>query len=191
MTFAKTLVVSTLLCLSAATASAQSADPTALPGDLPPPALAVMLRPPSGRPLPPPDTTPAVPQGLALDAVNAALKACKDQGLRVGIALTDVQGNLRVGLSSDGAGGAAIYGAVRKDLTVLEFQQPTSVVQAQLRADAALGARVRPNMEVRPGAVPIVGPHGLVGALGVDGATAQQDEACAAAGVAAIQSRLK
>ena len=193
MSFAKVFGACLLCAMPAFAASAQTVgdDPTRLPGDMPPPALAIMLRPPSGRPLPPPDATPTVPEALALEAVQAALQTCAGQGLRVGIALTDVQGNLRVGLSGDGAGGAAVYGAVRKDLAAIAFQQPTSTVQARLRADPTLATQVKPNMEVRPGAVPIVGPHGLLGALAVDGATAQQDEACAAAGVAKIHDRLQ
>ncbi len=187
MTAVKLLIAGLLVALPAA---AQTTEATRLPGDEAPPALSVMLRPPSGRPLPPPDTTPAVPQSLASEAAEAALSTCAAQGLRVGIALTDTAGYLRVGLATDGAGPGTIYGAVRKDLSVIEFRQPTSIIQDHLRADASLAARVRPNMEVRPGAVPIVGPHGLLGALGVDGATAQQDEACASAGVAKIRARL-
>ncbi len=191
MTLPRIAAACALMSLSAVSAAAQTTDPAALPGDMPPPALSVMLRPPSGRPLPPPDTTPAVPEALALEAVTTALKTCTDQSLRVGVALTDSQGHLRVGLSGDGTGGAAVYGAVRKDLSALEFRQPTSVVQERLRADATLASRVKPNMEVRPGAVPIIGPSGVLGALAVDGATAQQDESCAAAGVGRIQDRLK
>jgi glc operon protein GlcG len=41
-----------------------------------------------------------------------------------------------------------------------------------------------------PGAVPLIKGGRVLGAIGVSGATGQQDEACAAAGAAAVQGRL-
>jgi uncharacterized protein GlcG (DUF336 family) len=174
----------------AANAQTIAPDPTRLPGDTPPPPLAIMLRPPSGRPLPPPDTTPGVPAALALEAARAAIDTCAAQGLRVGVALTNSAGHLRVALTTDGATSGVIYGAVQKDLAAMAFKAPTSDVQAQLRADPATAARVLPNMEVRPGAVPILVGGKVLGAIAVDGATAQQDEVCAHAGVDMIMDRL-
>jgi len=184
--------ISLFALVLAGAANAQTApDPTRLPGDSPPPPLAIMLRPPSGRPLPPPDLTPGVPSALALEAAQTAIDTCAAQGLRVGVALTNSAGYLRVSLTTDGATPGVIYGAVQKDLAAMAFRAPTSEVQAKLRADPALAAQVMPNMEVRPGAVPIIANGQVLGAIAVDGATAQQDETCAQAGVAKIIDRLK
>ncbi|MFT4075754.1 MAG: heme-binding protein [Asticcacaulis sp.] len=187
----KTAICLFALVLAGAANAQATSDPTRLPGDSPPPALATMLRPPSGRPLPPPDMTPGVPAALALEAVQTAIDTCSAEGLRVGVALTNSAGYLRAALTTDGARPGVIYGAVQKDLAAMAFKAPTSEVQTKLRADPALASQVLPNMEVRPGAVPIIINGQVLGAIAVDGATAQQDEVCAQAGVAKIQDRLK
>ncbi|HUO21751.1 MAG TPA: heme-binding protein [Caulobacteraceae bacterium] len=176
-------------------ASAQvPSDPTRLPGDAPPPSLAAMLRPPSGRPTgrdgPPPDATPAPSMALALEAARAALNACVAEDLRIGVAVVDSAGQLRIGLTADGAAPGLIYAAVQKALAALAYGQPTSVIQDKLRADPSATGPLRPNMSVKPGAVPLMAQGRAIGAIGASGGTAQQDEACAAAGADRIKGRL-
>jgi uncharacterized protein GlcG (DUF336 family) len=176
-------------------------DPTRMPGDKPPPTLEETLRmgqrPPGGQsqgprqPFPP-DTTPAPPLALSIEAAQAAIDYCTSQGVAVGVAVVDAAGVLRVGLSADGATPPGrLFGAIPKALTAVEFKVPSSEAQKMVRADPSLAARVRPNMMVNPGAVPLMAGDRLLGAIATSGTGAQQEEACAKAGADKIKSRLK
>lgn len=189
------LLLTLLLPAVAAMAHGQEIATTdRLPGDMPPPSLAVMLRPPSNRPTghdgPPPDTTLSPPLELGVEAARAAIAACAKDGLRIGVAITDAAGQLRIGLTADGAAPGLIYAAVRKDLAAIAYGAPTSAVQALLQQDRGAAARLSPAMAVKPGALPLVISGKIIGAIGASGATAQQDEACAAVGAKIIQDRL-
>jgi uncharacterized protein GlcG (DUF336 family) len=168
-------------------------DPLLLPSDAPPPPMERMLAPPA-TPAPgqkpgvnPPDTTPALPMELAIDLARAAIAACTAQGLRVGAAVSDAAGNLRVGLTGDAARPGRIFTASRKNTAVIAYGIPTSEIQAKLRADPAAVAAVKPNMAVMPGGIPIISGGKIIGALAVSGATSLQDEDCARK---AVQARM-
>lgn len=181
---------------AAALEAQAAAYPISLPGDRPPPPMSMMLRPPSGRPTgrngPPPDTTPGPPLALALEAARAAVATCAADELRVGVAVMDSAGQIQVGLNADGAGPGHIFSAARKAVTAVAFGVPTSAVQDKLRAgDPAALALLKPNMVAMPGAVPLIVEGRVLGAIGASGGTGQQDEACAAAGAARIQDRLR
>ena len=180
-----------------AAAPQAAVDPLLLPSDAPPPPMARMLALPV-PPVPgvapsvtPPDATPALPMAVAAELALAAIAACTAQGLRVGAAVSDAAGNLRVGLTGDGARPGRIFTASRKNVSVIAFGLATSEIQAKLRADPALLARVKPNMAVMAGGIPIMAAGKIVGALAVSGATGLQDEACAKAAVASMQARLR
>ncbi|NOW48364.1 uncharacterized protein GlcG (DUF336 family) [Novosphingobium sp. SG751A] len=179
----------------ASMAGAQETAPTAMPDDMPPPSMAAMLRPPrpdSARPPEPPREDIAAPsRALALIAAEAALAQCARDAHEVGVAVSDAGGHLLLGMTMDGARPGRIYSGSRKNAAAVAFAMPTSAVQARLQqGDAAMAARVKPWMVVFPGAVPLMAGDRLVGAIGVSGATAQQDEVCAAAGAAAVKGRL-
>lgn len=175
---------------------AAAADPTRLPGDNPPMGM-MGPRPAAGGPPAAgarPAAAPPVPGpslALALEAAQAALDACAADGLKVGVAVVDSAGQLHVGLTADGANPGRIYMAVRKTLAALAFKTPTSEVQPKLAADPSAAAMVKPNMATGAGAVPLMAGDQLLGAIGVSGATSQQDEKCAVVGAAKIKSRLK
>jgi uncharacterized protein GlcG (DUF336 family) len=141
---------------------------------------------------PTPDMTPAPPLALSIEAARAAIDFCRALGVAVGVAVVDAAGVMRVGLSADGATppGRA-YGAVPKALTAVAFREPSSAAQKDLRADPSLMSKVKPNMMVNPGGIPLMVGDRLLGAIGVSGTGAQQEEACAKAGADKIQSRLK
>jgi uncharacterized protein GlcG (DUF336 family) len=173
-------------------------DPVALPGDnLPPPVSAALAppRPPSiglstGQPAPRPVVTgPSLE--VALEAAQAALARCRSDNLTVGTAVSDSTGVIMVGLQMVGANPGRVYNAVRKNIAAIEFGEPVSAVRDRLRAkDFATLARVKPNMTLSPGAVPLISNGKVIGAIGVSGATADQDEVCAAAGAAAVAGKL-
>ena len=163
-------------------------DPLALPGDnLPPPLAAVITPPPPMNPnasrFPPPLSPPLA---LALKAAQAALAKCKADGYEVGVAVSNSVGGMVVGIQSETAFPGRVYNAARKNLTALEFKTPNSAVRDKLRAgDFATLARVKPNMTLLAGALPLFADGKLIGAIGVSGAPASdRDEVCAVAGVA-------
>ena len=98
-------------------------------------------------------------------------------------------------LTADGSDGSHVFVAMRKALTALSFEMPSSKASELIPKDKALLARVKPNMFVMGGAVPIVVDHATIGAIGVSGAAGipfgHQDELCAAAGLRRIQAALK
>ena len=196
----------TALALLATTATAQPAppappapprDPLLLPSDAAPPPMERMLAPPA-PPAPgqlpgvaPADTTPALDMGLAIDLARTAIAICEAQGLRVGAAVADSAGNLRVGLTGNNARAGRIFTASRKNAAVIAYGLPTSAIQAKLRTDADARAALPPHMAVMPGGVPIKIGDKMIGALAVSGATSLQDEDCANKALAQLGPRLQ
>jgi uncharacterized protein GlcG (DUF336 family) len=102
-------------------------------------------------------------------------------------------------LTADGSDGSHVFVAMRKALTALRFEMPSSKASELVPKDPELLARVTPNMFVVGGAVPIVLNGETIGAIGVSGAggsashavPGQQDEICAVAGLRKITKQLK
>jgi uncharacterized protein GlcG (DUF336 family) len=176
-----------------------AAPPDGLPGDVRPPSVDIQLRVPLGSPAGTHAPTPAkevakssLPLGLALEAAQAAMQSCLTDGYSLAVAVIDTTGNIRVGLSADDSTPAGrTYVAVRKGLAAMLFKAPTSTLRTKFAADPSLRAQLKPNMAVLPGALPIMVGDRVVGAIGVSGATGNEEEKCAGDGVAKIQSRLK
>lgn len=161
-------------------AQAQPHDPTRLPGDHPPPPLAIMIRPmdPNG---PPPPVGPDVPGPSleeSLQLAQTAMQACAAKGYRMGASVIDSAGNIRVALTMPASGPGRAFTATQKALGALRLGMPTRVAQERLRSDEALRAKVTPEMAVFPGGVPIVRDGTIIGAMAVSGATAMEDDAC-------------
>jgi uncharacterized protein GlcG (DUF336 family) len=132
---------------------------------------------------------------LAIEAARAAVESCLSQGYRVGVSVIDSSGEARVMLTADGSDGSHVFVAMRKALTALAFDRPSSEAAEAVSKDKAMLARIKPNMFVMGGAVPIIVDHATIGAIGVSGAAGvpfgHQDEVCALAGLRKIQGRLK
>jgi uncharacterized protein GlcG (DUF336 family) len=174
-------------------------DPLALPGDGLPPPMSAILAPatppqqPPANPGPAPVRVPAPGPSLdlALEAAKVALAKCAADNLKVGVAVSNSQGVILVGLQMPEAAPGRVYNAARKNLSAIEFGVPNSVTREKLRSgDFATLARTRPNMTLMPGAVPLLKDGRVIGAIGISGASSAQDEVCSAAGAAAIASRL-
>lgn len=91
-------------------------------------------------------------------------------------------------LTADGADGSHVFVAQRKAITAVAFKVPSAKAQELVSKDPALLARVTPAMFVQFGAFPIVSRGVVIGAIGYSGG---DDEACAMAGLKAIEGRLK
>jgi uncharacterized protein GlcG (DUF336 family) len=149
-----------------------------------------------GGPGSPPESSARGP-GLALSlaVAHAAVETCAAAGYRVGAAVIDTVGEARAMLTADGSDGSHVFVAMRKALAALEFRMPSSQAYAMVTQDQALLARVKPNMFVEGGAVPIIAHGELIGAIGVSGAAGavigQQDEACATAALRQVSAKLQ
>jgi uncharacterized protein GlcG (DUF336 family) len=132
---------------------------------------------------------------IAIAAAHAAVDSCAAAGYRIGAAVIDSAGEARALLSADGSDGSHVFVAMRKALTALTFNMPSSAASRLVPNDKTLLARVTPNMFVEGGAVPIVAGGAVIGAIGASGAggavIGQQDEMCATAGLNKIQTKLK
>jgi len=143
-----------------------------------------------------PESTARGPSlALALEAAQAAIESCRTKGYRIGVSVIDSAGEARAMITADGADGSHVFVAMRKALTALAFEMPSAKAADQVGSDKALLARIKPNMFVMGGALPIIVNRETIGAIGVSGAAGMpfghQDEACAAVGLLKIQNRLK
>jgi len=144
----------------------------------------------------PPESTARGPSlELAIEAAHAAIESCAAAGFHVGVTVIDSVGEARAMLTADGSDGSHVFVAMRKALTALAFEMPSAKASELLPADKAMLARVKPNMFVMAGALPIIVNRTTIGAIGVSGAAGvpfgHADEVCAAAGLQKIQARLK
>jgi uncharacterized protein GlcG (DUF336 family) len=144
----------------------------------------------------PPESTAAGPNlKLAIAGARAAVAACAAQGYRVGVTVIDSAGEARAMLTADGSDGSHVFVAMRKAITALAFQMPSSQAETEVRQDQSLLKRVTPAMFVEGGALPILRNGQVIGAIGVSGAAGapigHQDEVCAAAGLKKMQAQSK
>jgi uncharacterized protein GlcG (DUF336 family) len=132
---------------------------------------------------------------LAIEAARTAIDSCGAAGFHVGVTVIDSVGEARAMLTADGSDGSHVFVAMRKALTALAFEMPSAKASELLPADKGMLARVKPNMFVMAGALPIIVNHTTIGAIGVSGAAGapfgHADEVCADAGLQKIKDRLK
>lgn len=128
----------------------------------------------------------------ALKAAQAALKKCRDDGYQVAVAVVDRSGVTQVVLRDRFAGAHTVRMAVDKAWTAVSFRTDTTeLARATQPGSPQSGIRHRPRVAAVGGGVMIEGAGSLLGAIGVSGAPGgDRDEACARAGVAAIQDSL-
>jgi uncharacterized protein GlcG (DUF336 family) len=128
----------------------------------------------------------------ALEAAQAALKQCRDNGFQVAVAVLDRFGLPQVMLRDRFAGQLAIDTATGKAYTALSFRSPTSDLAKSVKSgqmDAGL-ARL-PHVAMLAGGLPIEAAGTLLGGIGVSGAPGgDKDEVCAKAGLDAIRDRI-
>jgi len=150
--------------------SAAALAPAAAPASSGTPAAAVQLR---------PRLTAAAAQRIAL----ACRQQAEQHGSRVSIAVVDDAGVLLHFERLEGALPVTAGAAVGKAQTSAALQVPSGTVAELAREMPAL--LLQPGMAVR-GAVPLMWQGTCVGAVGVSGLEAAQDEQLAIAGAAAL-----
>ena len=129
----------------------------------------------------------------ALKAAQAALKSCRERGYQATVAVVDRMGVVQVLLRDRFAGPHTTDMATAKAYTAASFRTNTSeLAEATQPGKPASGIRNRPGIAAVGGGMMIEAGGSLLGAIGVSGAPGgREDDACAAAGIAAIREEIE
>jgi uncharacterized protein GlcG (DUF336 family) len=121
---------------------------------------------------------------LTLDGAKKAAAAAEAEALKnkwnVVIAIVDDGGNLQYLQRIDGTQAASSETAARKARTAALFKRPTKALEDAVKDRVSL--LTLPNVTPLEGGVPLVYKGEVIGAIGVSGATSQQDAQVAKAG---------
>jgi len=129
---------------------------------------------------------------LSLDEANRVIAAtiakAKEINIRVCVAVCDEGGRLMAFQRMDHAIWAAVYGSQGKAIASAAFGRASGDLTARADHPTPRGIREASggHMIMGQGAVPLLRDGLVVGAVGVGGGTAQEDEDCAKAGAAAL-----
>ena len=115
---------------------------------------------------------------------DKAIAKAREMGVQISLAVVDEFGQLVQMDRMDGASLMSPDIAEAKAVTALNFRRPTSAVAQQVNPDIlrSIQASVHFNILAAAGGVPIYRDSDLAGAIGVSGATGEQDEEVASAG---------
>ena len=129
---------------------------------------------------------------VALEAAQAALKKCRDNGFQVAVAVVDRFGQPQVMLRDRYAGLPAPDTAVGKAYTALSFRAATSELAKSIRSGQLDSGLARlPHVAMLAGGLMIEAGGTLLGGIGVSGAPGgDKDEECAKAGLDAIRDKI-
>jgi glc operon protein GlcG len=129
---------------------------------------------------------------LTLEEANriiaGALAKARELDIRVSAAVCDAGGRLIALQRMDGAIWASAYGSQGKAVASAAFGRASGEMAARADQPTPRGIALAEggHMIMGQGAVPIIRNGVVEGACGVGGGTSQQDEDCAAAGVARL-----
>jgi len=128
----------------------------------------------------------------ALKAAQAALAHCRAAGYQAAVAVVDRMGVTQVLLRDRFAGPHTPRMAVDKAWTAVSFRtNTTQLVEITQPGMPQSGLRNRPRVALVGGGMTVEAGGSLLGAIGVSGAPGgKEDDACAAAGIAAIRDEL-
>lgn len=129
----------------------------------------------------------------ALKAAQTALESCRKQGYQVAVAVVDRAGQTQVMLRDRFAGMHTPDTAVNKAWTAVSFKMNTTAfAEATEAGKEASGIRNLPRVVAMGGGMLIEAGGSLFGGIGVSGAPGgAADDACAKAGIAAVQEDLE
>ena len=129
----------------------------------------------------------------ALKAAQAALKKCRDGGFQATVAVVDRMGVTQALLRDRYAGPHTVEMARGKAWTAVSFRtNTTALAEASQPGRPSSGIRHLPGVAAVGGGLTIEAGGSLLGAIGVSGAPGgREDDACAAAGIAAIRDDIE
>jgi len=126
----------------------------------------------------------------ALRIGKAAIEKCRKEGVQITVTVVDRGGDEQVVLRDTLAMDVSIPISKKKAYTAMEFNSPTSGLQ-----DRFPGAYSVPKIDellISAGGIPVNIGGNIMGGIGVSGApSGLTDEACAKAGLAAVQDDLE
>ena len=129
---------------------------------------------------------------LTLDEANSivagAIEAATEMGIRINVAVCDAGGRLIAFNRMDGAIWGGVYGSQGKAVASAAFGRSSGELQERAATPIISGILAAEGGHGIPsqGALPIIRNGRVEGACGVGGGTSQQDEDCAAAGIAKL-----
>ena len=131
---------------------------------------------------------------LSLEAARVALAACEAEaaknGWRVVIAVVDEGGHALALVRLDGAQWSSIETAVGKARAAVAWKRPTRLLEESINNGRTAFLTISEGMALLQGGVPIEVDGAVIGAVGVSGVKASDDEVVALAGVHALKSAL-
>jgi uncharacterized protein GlcG (DUF336 family) len=129
---------------------------------------------------------------LALEAAQAALKKCRDNGYQIAVAVVDRFGQPQVMLRDRYAGPHTPDTAIRKAYTAVSFRTTTGELARLIRSgQLEPGLAQLPHTAMIAGGIMIEAGGSVLGGIGISGAPGgERDEECAKAGIDAIRDKL-
>lgn len=131
---------------------------------------------------------------LTLEAARIALSASEAEATRnqwrVVIAVVDDGGHAIVTARLDGAQWSSVDTAVAKARAAVAWKRPTRLLEESVNAGRTAFLSITQGMAALQGGVPIEIEGVIVGAVGVSGVKATDDEVVALAGVNALKAAL-
>ena len=126
----------------------------------------------------------------ALKIAQAAIHACRKEGVQVSVTVVDRGGHAQVVLRDVLAMDLTLRISQQKAYTAMTFNAPTSSLQGRFKTYGSVAKM--DGIVFSAGGVPIHAGGMILGGVGVSGApSGTTDEKCAAAGVKAIASDLE
>ena len=133
-------------------------------------------------------------KSLSLEAARVALAAAEAEairhGWRVAIAVVDDGGHTIALVRLDGTQWSSIRTAVEKARAATAWKRPTRLLEESVNQGRAAFLSIGQGMGLLQGGVPIEVDGAVVGAVGVSGVKASDDEIVALAGVNALKAAL-
>ena len=133
-------------------------------------------------------------KSLTLEAARVAMAACEatavQNGWKVVIAVVDEGGHAILVQRLDGAQWSSIDTAVGKARAATAWKRPTRLLEESINGGRTAFLSISQGMALLQGGVPIENDGQVLGAIGVSGVKASDDEIIALAGVQALKSAL-
>jgi len=131
---------------------------------------------------------------LSLEAARVVLAAAEAQAVRnnwrVAIAVVDEGGHTIALVRLDGTQWSSIQTAVEKARAAVAWKRPTRLLEESVNQGRAAFVSISQGMALLQGGVPIDVEGTIIGAVGVSGVKASDDEVIALAGVNALKAAL-
>jgi len=134
-------------------------------------------------------------QTLTLEAARLAMAACEAEaakgGWKVVIAIVDEGGHPLMLHRLDGAQWSSIDTAVGKARAAVAWKRPTRLLEESVNNGRYAFLSISQGMALLQGGVPLELEGQVIGAIGVSGVKAADDEGIALAGIHALQTALR